>query len=238
MTGSPGQSARRKVKRVLKCLRASYGPRAPATRGRGVDVLVGTILSQNTNAANSSAGYRRLRKRFSSWDAAADAPVRQIERCIRVAGLGRTKAPRIRAILRQIRGDRGRVSLEHLRRSSAEAAYEYLVRFDGVGPKTALCVLLLAFGMAVFPVDTHVYRITRRLGLIDPGVAPAKAHEVLTPLIAPADRHALHVLLIAHGRATCRAQRPRCEECRLLGICDYGRRTVPQRSPGRAPAGA
>ena len=108
MATSPGHSARVKIRRVVKALRSCYGRRGRASRGRGVDVLVGTILSQNTSAANSTAGYRRLRERFASWDAVADAPVRRIERCIRPAGLGRTKAPRIRGILRRIRAARGR----------------------------------------------------------------------------------------------------------------------------------
>ena len=220
------QSDRKTFQRILRLLEAAYGSRAWECDGPPVDVLVGTILSQNTSRANSSAGFERLKRRFRSWPAVADAEVRQIERCIRVSGLGHTKAPRIRKILRQIRAADGRISLAHLRAKKPAEACEYLMRFDGVGPKTALCVLLFAFGMPVFPVDTHIYRIGRRLGLLAPGVPFARAHEVLTPRIAPAHRYALHVLLIAHGRATCRARRPRCEECRLLALCPHGRQRM------------
>lgn len=184
---------------------------------------MGTILSQNTSNANSSAGLRALRRRLPTWNSVADARVSTVEKCIRVSGLSRVKAPRIRAILRQIRADRGRISLAFLRAQDDREAYDYLLGFDGVGPKTALCVLMFAFGKPVFPVDTHVHRIARRLGLLGDGVPADRAHETLTPPIAPDDRYAMHVLLIAHGRATCRAQNPRCKECCLLKLCPHGR---------------
>jgi len=210
------------MKRILRDLRHDYGRREWAGPGPAVDVLVGTILSQNTTNANSSAAYRQLRRRFRSWNSAARAPVAEIERCIRVAGLSRTKAPRIRKILRQIRAEHGKVDLEFLAEWRPRRAYDYLMRFDGVGPKTAHCVLLFAFGMPVFPVDTHIDRIARRLGLLPDKIPWPRAHEVLTPMIAPADRYATHVLLIAHGRRTCRARNPRCEWCSLLDICPHG----------------
>ena len=211
------------TRRILTLLTAAHGPRTWAPRRDAVEVLVGTILSQNTSNANSSAGLRALRRRLPSWNAVADARVSTIETSIRVSGLSRVKAPRIGAILRRIRADRGRISLAFLSRWGDRKAYDYLVDFDGVGPKTALCVLMFAFGKPVFPVDTHVHRIARRLGLLGNGVSADRAHEALTPLIAPGDRYAMHVLLIAHGQATCRAQNPRCEACCLLKLCPYGR---------------
>ena len=226
MTGRSEQAERRRFRRILKLLEATYGPREWECDGPAVDVLVGTILSQNTSSVNSSAGFRRLKRRFRSWRAVAEADVRRIEECIRVSGLGRTKAPRIRKILRQIRAAHGRITLQHLRKRSPAEACEYLMGFDGVGPKTALCVLLFAFGMEVFPVDTHIYRIARRLGVLREDVPFARAHEVLAPLIAPPERYAMHVLLISHGRQTCRAQRPRCDQCRLLDLCPHGRRRM------------
>ena len=217
---------RGRVLHLLRRLERAYGPRTWTPGGSPVDALVGTILSQNTSAANSSAGYRQLRRRFRSWSAAADAPVSEIEKCIRVCGLGRIKAPRIRAILRCIRRDRGRISLEFLRRLGPQDACEYLMRFDGVGAKTASCVLLFALGMPVFPVDTHIVRIARRLGWIAPRTSTERTQEVLTPLVAPADRYAMHVLLITHGRRTCRARSPKCNWCDLLDLCPAGRRRM------------
>ena len=229
MTTEATTSRRRTCERLLAILRATYGDRVWSGEGSAVDVLVDTILSQNTSAANSSAGYRRLRRRFRSWSRLADAEVAEIAECIRVSGLGWTKAPRIRSILRQIRADHGRITLAPLRRWPWARAQEYLEGFDGVGPKTALCVLLFAFGMEVFPVDTHIHRIARRLGLLNPRVPLAKAHEVLTPLIPPDDRYAMHVLLIAHGRTVCRARRPRCQQCRALSLCPTGRKEMRKR---------
>jgi endonuclease-3 len=223
------RAKRHTCKRLLEVLRSSYGDRVWSGDRGAVAVLVATILSQNTSAANSSAGFRRLRRRFRSWSKLAEAGVAEIAECIRVSGLARTKAPRIRAILRRIRAEHGRITLAPLRRWPLAKARAYLEGFDGVGPKTALCVLLFAFGMPVFPVDTHIHRIARRLGLLEDGVGPAKADEVLTPLIAPDDRYAMHVLLIAHGRAVCRARRPGCEVCRALPLCPTGREKIRRR---------
>jgi endonuclease III len=211
---------------LLRRLRRAYGPRPWKCWGKGVDVLIDTILSQNTSNANSQAGYRQLRRRFRSWNQVADAPVAEVERHIRVAGLSNQKAPRIQAILRQIKSDRGRIDLQHLAEMDEQLAYAYLTNFRGVGPKTANCVLLFAFGMGVFPVDTHIHRIARRLKLIGPKTTAERAHDLLKPMIPPKDRYEMHVLLIEHGRKTCRAINPRCRECVLLDVCPYGRKRV------------
>lgn len=210
------------LRRVLPILRRCYGPRRRPGRQDPVGMLVATILSQNTNDPNSSAGFERLRGRFATWDAIADAPVRQVERCIRVSGLAGTKAPRIQAILREIRRRRGAIELDFLADMGADEAFAILTAFKGVGPKTALCTLLFALGRPVFPVDTHIFRIARRLGVLAEAVPQARAHEALTPLIAPRDRYAMHVLLIAHGRAVCKARVPLCRQCRILHLCPHG----------------
>jgi len=218
--------ARQTLARVLPLLRREYGPRPYRPGGSAVGELVGTILSQNTSGANASAGFRQLWRRFRCFSGVADAPVGEIEKCIRVAGLSRIKAPRIRRILRQIRvrGGGRQVSLEFLRPMPVEEATRYLLGFNGVGAKTAACVLLFAFGRRVFPVDTHILRIAQRLGVLAAGTSAEKAQEILTPLIRPAGRYEMHVLLITHGRRTCRARNPRCELCPLLKMCRYGRR--------------
>ena len=203
-------------------LQAAYGPREWRCWGGGVSVLVETILSQNTNNANSHAGYRYLWRRFRSWNRIADAPVEEVERQIRISGLSRIKAPRIVEILRRIRQDRGKIDLQFLRDWPVEKAYEYLMRFKGVGNKTASCVLLFSFGMPIFPVDTHIHRIALRLGLIGPRHTPDDAQEILTPWIRPADRYAMHILLIEHGRKICHACSPQCHWCCLLEQCPFG----------------
>lgn len=212
--------------RILQILRQTYGPRPPMIWGKCVGVLVETILSQNTSNANSAAGYRQLRRRFKSWNQVADAPVEEVERHIRVSGLSKQKAPRIQAILRQIRADHGKIDLQHLKELDEDAAYEYLRRFPGVGPKTAHCTLLFSFGMAMFPVDTHIHRIALRLGLVPPKASAERTAELLKPLIVPEDRYETHVLLIEHGRRTCRAINPKCNQCLLLRMCPAGRGRV------------
>lgn len=206
-----------------------FGPRPWSCHGKGVPVLVGTILSQNTSNANSNAGFKQLRRRFRGWNQVADAPVEEVERCIRISGLSNIKAPRIQTILRQIRADRRRIDLQFLHDMNEQTAYDYLMRFAGVGPKTASCVLLFAFGKPLFPVDTHIHRIAKRLGWIAPDVSADEAHRQLQPKIAPRDRYSLHVLLIAHGRKTCKPINPRCEECCLLDLCPFGQTRVAKR---------
>jgi endonuclease-3 len=214
------------MRTIQSLLRRAYGSRPWKCWGDGVSVLVDTILSQNTSAANSDAGYKRLRRRFRSWKQVADAPVEEVERCIRVSGLSNQKAPRIQAILRHVREERGKIDLQFLAETDDESAYRYLRAFPGVGPKTACCTLLFAFGKGVFPVDTHIHRIARRLGLVPPGATAEQAHEALTPLIRAKDRYEMHVLLIEHGRKTCRAINPRCDECVLLKLCPFGRQRL------------
>jgi endonuclease-3 len=217
---------RARLSKILTLLTRAYGQRHWRCWGSGVDVLVDTILSQNTSTANSDAGYRRLRRRFRSWHQVANASVDEVEKCIRISGLSRIKAPRIQQILRQLKSDRGRIDLQFLTHVGDEQAFEYLTKFKGVGPKTAACTLLFAFGKAVFPVDTHIHRIAKRLELIPATVSVEQAQHLLTRQIAREDRYAMHVLLIEHGRKTCRAANPRCDECVLTKLCPYGLNTV------------
>ena len=216
------------TKRIVQLLTRAYGPRTWKCWGRGIDVLVETILSQNTSDTNSSAGFKQLRRRFNSWNKVADADVNEVERHIRIAGLSRQKAPRIQAILRAIRDDRGKIDLQFLHELDEQTAYDYLTRFKGVGPKTANCVLLFAFGKTMFPVDTHIHRIARRLELTPPRASAEDAHEILLPMIAPKDRYPLHVLLIEHGRKTCRAINPKCDVCVLKNMCPFGQLRLSQ----------
>lgn len=211
------------MREIHRRLRRAYGPRAWNCWGNGVSVLVGTILSQNTSNANSSAGYRQLRRKFKTWNQVLSAPVHEIERHIRVSGLSRIKAPRIQAILRQIKTERGKIDLQFLAEMNDQEAYDYLMRFAGIGPKTANCVLIFAFGKPVFPVDTHIHRIAIRLGMIPQKATADQAHKLLKPMIPPGDRYSMHVLLIAHGRKTCRAINPHCGRCELLDLCPFGR---------------
>ncbi|MBI2761390.1 MAG: endonuclease III, partial [Chloroflexi bacterium] len=184
-----------------------------------VSELVLTILSQHTNDTLSGKAFARLLERFPSWSAIAAAPAGEIEEAIRDGGLARQKAPRIKAVLERIAAERGAFDLGFLADLPLEEAKTWLRSLPGVGPKTAACVLMFALGRPALPVDTHVYRVSRRLGLIGPKVTEAAAHAVLEALVPPGDTYAFHIALIKLGRYTCTAQRPRCDDCPLNDIC-------------------
>jgi endonuclease-3 len=268
---------------LLRRLETAYGRRPWRTWRRPLDILVGTILSQNTNDRNSDAAMDRLRQALPTWDAVADAPLWQIAGAIRPAGLHRQKADHIRTILRGIReaselrqrrsnsaaepaaltfepaaltfepaagaaGDarcgslpllpqrartqrartrRARTAtqpcpdlhLDFLRRWPTARVWKYLTALRGVGPKTASCVLLFSLRRPVLPVDTHIHRVSGRLGLIGPRTTAEKAHELLAAMVPPDKVYAFHVLMIAHGRQTCHARRPNHAACILRDVC-------------------
>jgi endonuclease III len=219
-----------RMARVLDRLADDYGLPDPRRARTVVDCLIATILSQNTSRANSTAGFDRLKRRFDSWDAVADAAPGPIAAAIEVSGLSKIKAPRIRKILRSIRDQRGAIDLEFLSNLSPPEARDYLLGFGGIGPKTAYCVLLFGLGMDVFPVDTHIHRIARRLGWIDAKASAEKAHDLLAPHVPPGRGFDLHVLLIQHGRVTCKARNPRCGLCCLRDLCPFYRQHVGRES--------
>ncbi len=188
--------------------------------------LVRTILSQNTTGANSSRAFDELTNRFPTWEAVARASVGQIAEAIRSGGLARRKAPRIRAVIRQLIAVHGSATLDTLNAMSESEATAYLLHFDGVGPKTAACVLLFSLGRPVFPVDTHVRRIAERLGWVPPRLSDRRIHTVLGAMVPAELRYRLHVNMVAHGRSVCTARGPDCRACPLTDLCDYGRAEV------------
>jgi endonuclease-3 len=217
----PSPAARkRKARRVLLRLRALYG--APEwTALDGVSELVGTILSQNTNDGNRDLAYARLRARYPSWEQVRDAPAGQIIDAIRPAGLANQKGPRIQAALRRITRERGELNIDFLADLPVDQARDWLLSIHGIGPKTAAIVLLFCYGKPVFPVDTHVHRVTQRLGLIDRRATADQAHAAMEAL-CPAGAHGeFHLNLIRHGREVCHARAPACERCPLQEMCAY-----------------
>jgi endonuclease III len=207
------------VQRVLELLSAAYGPISWRREGSPVAVLVQTILSQNTSDRNSRPAFGRLLASFSDWEEVANASVRQICEVIKAGGLGMVKARYIKQALQEIQDERGGFDLEFLKNLPLDQARDWLMQLPGVGMKTASVVLLFSLGMPSLPVDTHVFRVTKRLGFIDSKVSAEKAHRLLEQLVAPGDVYQFHVLLIEHGRRTCKAQRPRCLECVLASLC-------------------
>lgn len=204
---------------VLDRLADEHGPLDPPRRRDPVDELVRTILSQNTSDVNSDRAFASIAERFGDWDEAADAPVSEIEDAIRVGGLAKQKAPRIRSALRAIHERAGEMDLGFLDDLDDAEAMDVLTAMDGVGPKTAACVLAFALERPVMPVDTHVHRVAKRLGLIGETTSAEKAHAELEDSVLPADRVPLHVALIRHGRGVCKARNPRCADCVLEDVC-------------------
>jgi endonuclease-3 len=215
---------RRRLRTITDRLAKEYGRPVLRPHRAPIDELVLTVLSQNTNDRNRDVAYFRLRERFPTWDAVAEAPVEEIEDAIRPGGLAPTKSVRIKQILEAI-GDDDLLWLEH---APLDEAREYLCALPGVGRKTAACVLLFSFGRPDVPVDTHVYRVGGRLGLWPAKTPLVKAHDELARLVGDDGEFAYqaHVLLIRHGRRTCVARAPRCPDCPLRRICPEGRRRL------------
>ena len=210
---------KRRLAAILRRLRRAYGDPPPPRRLAPLDELILTVLSQNTNDTNRDRAYADLRERFPAWDEVADAPLPAIARAIRRGGLGPTKSVRIREILKTLR-DRG-IPLDEraFARMRSSALWDLLVGLRGVGPKTAACVLLFSLGRPYFPVDTHVHRVARRIGLVPDDADAVTAQELLQADVLPKDVYALHMLLIRHGREVCIARRPFCSRCPLATIC-------------------
>jgi len=186
-----------------------------------LDELVSTILSQNTNDLNRDVAFNALKARFPNWEAVRDAPLKQVKAAIRTEGLANQKAPRIQAALHSITKTRGELSLEFLRDLPAEDAKAWLTQFKGVGPKTAAIVLQFSLGKPAFPVDTHIYRVTGRIGLRPVKMSVEKAHAYFEELFPPDSYYAAHLNIIRLGREICPARKPKCPECPLKDLCDY-----------------
>jgi endonuclease-3 len=210
-----------KTREIQRRLVEAYGEPQNEPDRDAVAQLVNTILSQNTNDTNRDTAFRRLRDRLHTWEEVRDADTETVIEAIRPAGLGNQKGPRIQQALRTISEEFGELSLDSLADWSVDEATGWLSSIKGVGPKTAAIVLLFSFGKPAFPVDTHVHRVTRRLGLIGPRVSREKAHEVLGALVDPQDYYSFHLNLIHHGRQICTSRNPHCWECFLPDLCDY-----------------
>jgi len=207
---------------IVSRLAALYGEPLWRPHGDAMTELVLTILSQNTSDANSGRAFMRLKNRFPTWEALMAAPTGEIESAIAVGGLARIKAPRIQAALEAVHEKRGGFDIDFLRDLPLEEAKAWLRELNGVGPKTAACVLMFALGRPALPVDTHVHRVAQRLGLVPAKASAEKAHDILEGMLAPEEVYPLHITLIKHGRRLCSAQRPQCRACPLLDGCPAG----------------
>ena len=207
------------MERIIGLLEQEYGKLEWRPDGKPLAGLVRTILSQNTSDTNSKRAFDMLMSTFGSWQAVASAPVQEIAYAIKVGGLSRIKAVRIKQIFNEIEKEHGCIGLDFLKSLSVPEAKDYLMRLPGVGEKTANCVLLFSLGKPCLPVDTHVFRVAKRLGLIDARVSINEAHRLLQQQVSPLKVYQFHILMIEHGRKVCHARNPRCDSCILRDDC-------------------
>ena len=221
--------AQRAVK-VHEALLEFYGEPIWRNPLPAIDELVSTILSQNTNDVNRDRAFDALRAKFPTWEAVRDAKENTVIEAIRVAGLANQKGPRIQAVLKAITKERGNLDLLFLKEMSVDDARNWLTKFNGVGPKTAAIVLCFSLGMPAFPVDTHVYRVTGRIGLRPERMTVEQAHPHLEALFPPETYYAAHLNIIRLGREICSARKAFCGKCPLIKLCDYGKNAMSLRA--------
>jgi len=209
----------RRVRAILRRLERRFGELVPPRASDPLDELILTILSQHTSDVNADRAYASLRATYPTWAVVVGAPEPALADTIRSGGLANTKAPRIQAVLREIHEREGAYDLSRLRHLSDAEARAYLTSLPGIGPKTAAVVLSFALGRDAIPVDTHVHRVARRLGLVPPKASAEQADRRLHELVPDGLRTRLHVGLIRLGREICKAPTPRCAVCPVKDLC-------------------
>jgi endonuclease-3 len=218
----------RRALRIHQLLLRAFGEPTWRNPLPPIDELVSTILSQNTNDLNRDRAFTALRAAFPSWEAVRDASRGAVIRSIRSAGLANQKGPRIQQVLRDITQERGSLDLGFLAGLPLEEARSWLIKFNGVGPKTAAIVLLFSLSRPAFPVDTHIYRVSGRIGLRPIKMSVERAHNHLESLLPPATYYAAHLNMIRLGREICKAGRPDCPRCPVRRSCAFEPKTKPK----------
>lgn len=222
-----GESESQKpVRYIIQNLERTYGVPLNERASDPLDMLIKIILSQATSDTNSHRTFAALKKRFPTWDAALRARTSTIADTIRSGGLSRQKAAVIKDVLRQIKDEHGTLDLSFLHDFSSEEAVNYLSQFRGIGPKTIACTLLFACRKEVFPLDTHIFRVLRRIGLIPQKFTDRRAHEIMDQIVPKGKFYSFHVNLIRLGRTLCRPRDPLCERCPVVEYCDYGQTMI------------
>jgi endonuclease-3 len=218
ITFGVGETVNDKISKIIALLNKEYGEKKWKKRNEPVDQLIQTILSQNTSDRNSYAAFSRLKRKYPSWESLMEASVDEIAETIKVGGLENIKAKRIRDTLIAIKEKRPNLDLYYLNELPKEEAFSFLTTLKGVGPKTAAVVLLFSFGKPILPVDTHIHRVSKRLGLIG-NADRLKAHKLLQQMVPDEQVYSFHINMIEHGRKTCKPK-PKCSECVLSTVCE------------------
>jgi len=221
MIGTSPEALRKRAAEVDQILTRVFGRQEPGGSEEPLDTLVETILSQNTTDVNSHKAFLALKRRYPKWESLLTERPSTVAGIIREGGLAMIKARRIIGALKFIKKERDRLDLEFLRGMSPSEADHWLAQMKGVGPKTRGIVLLFSLRMPAFPVDTHIHRVTKRIGLIGPKVSREDAQEVLASLVPQSEYYNFHINLIYHGRTVCVARNPKCAICKVSHLCNY-----------------
>ncbi|MGE0886823.1 MAG: endonuclease III [Blastocatellales bacterium] len=217
---------KREVSFICQNLEATYGVPLNDSQNHPLDELIETILSQSTTNINSHRAFESLKRKFPDWESVRRVRTASIAAAIKSGGLANVKSVVIKNILNEIFERRGNFDLSFLKTVPIEEARSFLTSLKGVGPKTAACVLLFSCKRNVFPMDTHIFRIFRRIGLLPEKSSDEQAHKQIERLIPPGKSYSLHINLILHGRKVCRPQNPKCVECSLIEHCEFGRSQI------------
>lgn len=215
-----------KLTGIISALERTFGVPEVDSFSEPLDELIFTVLSQNTNDRNRDRAWRNLKKRFTNYESILSSPQEVLEETIRVAGLAEQKSNTIIGILKKLNTDYNGLSLKFLRDYKTDEARRFLLSFKGVGPKTAACVLLFSLKKPAFPVDTHIFRVTKRLGIIPERLTPEKAGLFLETTITKSKFVSFHINLIRHGRAICHPQKPECKKCILQKYCIFFKNVI------------
>ena len=207
---------------IVQNLESTFGEPKLPRKSDPLAMLVKIVLSQATSDVNSFRTFQNLKARFKDWEAVLAADENEIADPIKLGGLANQKARVIKDLLGQIKATRDKLSLKFLEKMSDQAARDFLMNFRGVGPKTVACTLLFAIHKEVFPLDTHIFRIFKRMGVLPEKISDANAHKLLDELVPKGKFYSLHVNLIRLGKQLCRPREPLCEQCPLIEYCDYG----------------
>jgi endonuclease-3 len=220
------EGTERPIGYIVQNLERVYGVPENRRDTDPLDMLIKIILSQATSDTNSERTFEALKKRFPSWDVALRARTSTIASTIREGGLANQKAEVIKRLLGQIWEEHGTLDLGFLHDLSVDDARAYLAQFRGIGPKTVACTLLFACRKDIFPLDTHIFRILRRVGLIPPRCSDSEAHRIMDSIVPRGKFYSFHVNLIRHGRAICRPREPICDSCPIVEYCDFGQQVI------------
>jgi endonuclease-3 len=217
---------KKKIDKINQLLIEHFGiPAKSKKQPDPLDAIIGTILSQNTNDNNSYRAYRNLKENFKSWEEVASLKPSQIEKYIRVAGLGKQKSKAIYELLQSLKKVQKNISLDHIRNKNDSEILEELTSYKGIGVKTASCVLLFSLDRNICPVDTHVHRTLNRIGLVKTNT-PEKTFYAILNKLPEAVAHSFHTNLIRLGREFCKPSKPNCPVCPLKKICKYENKTI------------